>query len=684
VAEFSYRAYISYSHQDEAWAAWLHRALESYRVPAKIVGKKTAAGVVPARIRPVFRDRDDLSSATDLKETVKQALVTSQNLIVLCSPAAAASRWVNEEIRLFAKHVDKDRIFCVIVAGDAASGDVPACFPAALAETGLVEPLAADARRWADGRHLAKLKVVAGLLGLRLDELRQRDLKRRRQRRLIAALGAVAALVLIGTTVISKISQQHQREKAEQLASFIVDLGERLRSDVDLETLAVINAEALAHLEDLDPEDLSPETGKRVALSLRQMGRISQAQGRPEEALQAFRQSHDVLSRQYQAHPELTELLFELGNAEYYIGNLHYEQGRHQAGLRAMQNYYQSAQKLFDSDPDNPDWILELASAHVNLAALQLDSVHGFGQQTLTHVNRAIELQEQLLKLQPDDKDVRNSYANIIAWAADAQFQACNLDEALRMRIEARDFAGQSMHLDPGDNDLQRNYAYKLTGVARIRIAKGNMETDAGDLRHAINVLQQLSASDPSNMVYKNEALYRQVMLAKWLADTGRLEAARALLQEVGPGILATATGESTKNLQETIEFLLTRASVEHQLGNAESAQRDLEMILRLQGADSSSWPADFFAAQRLARLKYQWWQINGLNDFDRFPAAPGLSENDGRGLRSCIEADAAARIHVIDGNREAAAKDIEYLRSRGYAEPGFMRFCRENGLCET
>ena len=117
----NYKAYISYSHRDEKIAVWLHRALESYRLPRKLVGSETPIGKVPARIRPVFRDRDDLSSAADLSETVEQALNASENMIVVCSPEAAASRWVNEEIRRFASLGRQDRIFCVIVEGDPAA-----------------------------------------------------------------------------------------------------------------------------------------------------------------------------------------------------------------------------------------------------------------------------------------------------------------------------------------------------------------------------------------------------------------------------------------------------------------------------------------------------------------------------------------------------------------------------------
>src|ERR1700742_893341 len=96
-----YRAFISYSHRDETWARWLHRAIETYRVPSRLVGTTTAAGIIPRRLAPVFRDRDELASATDLGRKVDEALAASANLIVICSPAAATSRWVDAEVRAY-------------------------------------------------------------------------------------------------------------------------------------------------------------------------------------------------------------------------------------------------------------------------------------------------------------------------------------------------------------------------------------------------------------------------------------------------------------------------------------------------------------------------------------------------------------------------------------------------------
>ena len=85
---YKYKAYISYSHRDDKWALWLHRVLESYRVPRKLVGTKTNLGKIPSRVNPIFRDRDDLSSAADLGGQNQQALTDSENMIVICSPHA--------------------------------------------------------------------------------------------------------------------------------------------------------------------------------------------------------------------------------------------------------------------------------------------------------------------------------------------------------------------------------------------------------------------------------------------------------------------------------------------------------------------------------------------------------------------------------------------------------------------
>src|SRR3954471_2281743 len=113
-----YWAFLSYSHRDSATADWLHEALEKYRVPRALVGQQTPRGIVPAGFTPIFRDRHELAASGDLGHTIREAIVGSRCLIVLCSPDAAHSRWTNEEIIAFKKAHPSGCVLAAIVDGE--------------------------------------------------------------------------------------------------------------------------------------------------------------------------------------------------------------------------------------------------------------------------------------------------------------------------------------------------------------------------------------------------------------------------------------------------------------------------------------------------------------------------------------------------------------------------------------
>ncbi len=136
-SSYKYKAFISYSHADEKWARWLHKSLESYKPPKRLVGTTTRMGKVPERMAPVFRDREELASSTDLGADLTAALEASACQIVICSMSSAKSHWVNEEIKAFKRLGRSDRVFSLIVDGEPYSAGKPGidhyeCFPEAL------------------------------------------------------------------------------------------------------------------------------------------------------------------------------------------------------------------------------------------------------------------------------------------------------------------------------------------------------------------------------------------------------------------------------------------------------------------------------------------------------------------------------------------------------------------------
>jgi len=284
-----YHAFISYRHADNKqqgrqWATWLHQAIETYEVPEDLVGKKNGLGeVIPARIYPIFRDEEELPAHADLGQSIITALDSTRLLIVLCSPRAVASTYVADEIDYFKRQGNSDRIIAAMIDGEPNTSWDKAkqssgfsiddeCFPVPLQfeydETGQrtekhAEPIAADFRinnngqqeegwtspeaysqylkstgdfsseqindkveKYQQQQHLMLLKIIAGILGVPLGELTQRDkeyqleLERQKAKKLRRWLSAVAmlAIVAVGAGVFAFIKQQ-QAVKAEQVAS---------------------------------------------------------------------------------------------------------------------------------------------------------------------------------------------------------------------------------------------------------------------------------------------------------------------------------------------------------------------------------------------------------------------------------------------------------------------------------
>ncbi len=208
---FHYKAFISYSHVNKAWGEWLHKAIETYVIPRKLVGTPGRDGPVPKRLFPVFRDREELPSSHDLGEQISNALKQSAYLIVICSPDSANSHWVNEEILAYKRLGRENRVLALIIDGDPNATDKghpqKECFPKALrfgigadgkSNDVQQEPIAADVRGSGDGKQKALLKILAGLLGVSFDTLAQRDLQRRKARFRNAVLGTVAGVAVVG------------------------------------------------------------------------------------------------------------------------------------------------------------------------------------------------------------------------------------------------------------------------------------------------------------------------------------------------------------------------------------------------------------------------------------------------------------------------------------------------------
>ena len=113
--EKRYKAFISYSHDNEEFGSWLHKQLEKYKIPKKL---REDYSNLPKSLYPIFRDRYELNAGDDLGVEIPKSLENSDALIVVCSTKSGNSKWVNKEIIDFKMMHGEDSIFPIIVDGE--------------------------------------------------------------------------------------------------------------------------------------------------------------------------------------------------------------------------------------------------------------------------------------------------------------------------------------------------------------------------------------------------------------------------------------------------------------------------------------------------------------------------------------------------------------------------------------
>ncbi|WP_304073825.1 toll/interleukin-1 receptor domain-containing protein [Maricaulis maris] len=539
-----YKAFISYSHRDQDFARWLHRQLETYAIPPRLVGQDTGHGPVPRRLTPIFRDREDLAATRDLTASVREALAKSDALIVVCSPQAAASRWVNEEIRTYRNLNPDGIVLAAIVSGnpDADPETEPGetCFPPALLEPGadgaISEPVAADMRRQADGRRMALLKLVAGLVGVSLDQLIQRD-HQRRQRRVTVITGASVLLsVIMATLTLLAISARSEAERrkaeAEDLIEFMLnDLRDNLEPVGRLDVLDAVGAKVIEYYDGQGAVAMTTDELGRRARAFHLLGVIDSAQGDLENAYEHFRIAYQSTSRILTVEPTMGERVYEHAQSAYYVGYFAWRRGDLDTAELRFGEYRDLAYRLVEINPDNLEWQAEVAYAHSNMGALFVAQRRWLDARTAA--TSALEQLRTMAADRPDNDPIWVEVSETLAWVASISEITDGRDAAIATLGEQLALY-ESGRVDATDDwRVRRSVIAAEYALARLLIAPGR-QTSAEDLQLALEILEPASleasaliAHEPENLEWRLIGVRQRLWQAQAELLAGRIEAAR-------------------------------------------------------------------------------------------------------------------------------------------------------------
>ena len=689
VADTSYKAYISYSHRDEKWAKWLHRALESYNVPRKLVNVITDVGKVPARVRPVFRDRDDLPSSTDLTETVRQALTGSENLIIICSPHAAASQWVNLEIREFSELGRKQRIFCIIVDGDpAATGTSSACFPEALAKIGIKEPLAADVRQWADGKTLSKLKIISGILGLPLDQLRRRDLQKRQKFWALMTVAAITIAVILVTAVTSKITAQQRRDSGESLvASKLSELRTMLNITDDPEDLRRLSQWNPVELDGLIKQAGEGEDALvKFALHLRTQGNDYYSSGALTRALTSYLDSWALLAESYRRDSNNQVTFFELGQAEFYIGQVFIEQGELGFAEHAFMSYAEITRRLILSQPENAEWVLEMAFVLNNLGVLQARRDANNPERHLQLMQSALEYNRIALILDPKNEYYKFELGQSYAFLADAQSGVCDLEGALQSRNANVQLEQEILETDTQNTLKMSRLAFAISGYAVVKEQTGNVDEAISNLQRSVGLMKGILLQTPSDKRVIRYILERKNRIAILYLYNGSVDKAwkgMEVLNQEWQMFYKDGISDTSFGSEEYTEYLIGRAGVASSRRDFTQATSLLDQAIERISKSLTSNPGSRSAEALLIRASFLYWEMNEVLPAEStLSLLPDFRMNSGRD-RGCYDAHMAFEQAIVFGEFDRAQEFSDYLVQQGYKQPEFTRECNKFALCE-
>ncbi len=690
----SYWAFLSYSHRDSKLAGWLHAALERYRVPKGLVGRVTAGGPVPARLTPIFRDRSELAAADDLGAEIRGALLASRFLLVLCSPAAAASRWTNEEIAEFKRLHPDGRVFAAIAAGEPFANAMPGreaeeCFPHALryrfgaegqptAER--AEPIAADFREGGDGRRLGLLKLVAGMLGVGLDELARREAQRRQKRLAWLAAASLAGMAVTSGLAVAAIEArdeaQEQRAEAEGLIGFMLgDLRAKLEPVGRLDVLDAVGAKALGYYQRQDEGALADAALLQRARALTLIGEIANRRGDLDGALKRYREALAATGEALQRRPNDEQRVFDHAQNVYWVGYIAWQRGQTGDAENRWKEYKRLANRLIELNPNKPEWRVESVYADTNLGLLLLEG-RQFARAAATF-DAALRDASGLAEAEPGNRQYQDIVAETLAYLADAQRDDGKLKDAMATRQRQLAYLASIAAAHGDDVDVKRKTMVARSALGHLYASQGGTSAGLDQFRQAVSMAQELQRIEPDNTEWLLVTSSAQADLADLLLAVGKPTTAAPLIRascDIARRLQARDSSVVKWRFQRTGECLRLRAAAAAAIGSRSEALAIAQQAASLEaqrlgiarkGPALSAGAAGLLAGDQLAALG------NGAAARAQWRSA--LAALSGYHLPPAADSRRFALLKRLGRDREAAgiASRLDVI---GYRHPTYLQ----------
>ena len=432
-----YDAFVSYSHaKDKPIAAALQSVIQTLGKPW-----------YRRRALRVFRDDTSLSATPQLWPSIEQALGNSRFLILLASPDAAASPWVNKEVAFWLDTRSADTLLIALTDGELAWDNAAGDFvrrermplPPALTGRFAAEPKWVDLTAYRDGADARDSRFIeagadfaAAIHGMPKEDLLSQEVRQQRRALRLAWSAAGSLVILTGLAGWqAKVALDNERVAVEQRR---LAQEQRDRAERTLEA-ATGTANSLVL-------ELAREFRDRAGMPRDLVRRIlDRARGLQKQLTESGETAPALRHSEALTLLDLVDTLLALGDT--------------QAALAAAERARAIAAELAASDPGNIDWQRDLSVSHDNVGNVLMAA--GRREEALAEYRRSLDIR--------------------------AAFAAAN----------------------PGNTGWQRDLSVSHNKIGDVLVAAGRREEALAEYRRSLAIIEKLAAAAPGSAEWQRD-----------------------------------------------------------------------------------------------------------------------------------------------------------------------------------
>jgi tetratricopeptide (TPR) repeat protein len=492
-----YDAFLSYSHvKDRAIAATLQSAVQKLGKPW-----------YKRRALRVFRDDTSLSATPQLWPSIDRALGQSRYFILLASPDAAASKWVNKEVAYWLDHNSINTLLIGLTDGDlswdettgdfVASGRSP--LPPVLAGRFASEPKWVDLRAYRDGAGKSNAKFTelaadfaAAIRGMPKEDLLSQEVRQQR-RALTLAWSASATLAVLIVFAgwqwfeAEGAKRTAQRERDRAVTSEQVATEQRAAAQIQRDRAESNFAVAKEAADDVVfrlAQDLRSVEGMRIE-SIRRI-------------LDAAQTLMDKLARTAPENLQLQRSRYAMLVA---FADTYLDAGDQTRASTAADESLAIIRKLSAADPTNAQWERDVSVSLYKIGNVRLAAGDRAG--ALAAFEESVAIIRKLSAAAPSYAEWRRDVSTNLNKVGDVRLAAGDRQGALAVYEESLAIMRSVTAANKENVAWQRDVSISFNKVGDVRLAAGDRTGALAAYEQSLAIRRKLAAADLGNAMWQ-------------------------------------------------------------------------------------------------------------------------------------------------------------------------------------